>query len=111
MRNRLNKGAGRKVAIFFYHDHENTLEFIIMIMGFPREKHETPFETPKLFHFIPNVIKTPSSFLSPSPTLKKDLIPLIFFLKLLRKFLEIGLNASGNNNGAGFFTVKPIGRT
>ena len=36
-RNRLNKGAGRKFAIFGNHDHENTLGFVIMIMGLPGE--------------------------------------------------------------------------
>ena len=93
--NRLNKGASRKVAIFGNRDHKNTLELEIMIMGFLREKLETPFKTPIPFHFILNLIKTPYSSLPPSPTLKKNLLPLIFSPKFLQTFLEIGLNTSG----------------
>ena len=88
-----------KYTIIQNHDHELTWR-----------KCETHFKSPKPFHFIPNLIKILSSSPPPSPTLKKNLLPLIFSLKFLQKSLEIGLNTSGNNLGAGFFMVKPIRR-
>ena len=94
--NGLNKGIGRKVAILAIVITKNTLKSVIMIMGLLEEKCETPFKTPKPFLLIQNFIKTLL------PTLKKDLLPFICSLKFLERFLEIGLNASGNNLGAGF---------
>ena len=106
-RNRLNKGVSRKVVILAIAIMKNTLEFMIMIMGLSGEKGETLFKTLKSFHFILNLIKTHFSSLPPSPILKKDLLPLILSPKFLQKFLEIGMNASGNNLRAGIFMVKP----
>ena len=105
-----NKGFGRKDAIFGDHDCKKYIRICDHDHMLTWRECETPFKSHKQFHFIPNLIITFSSFPPSFPTLKKDLIPLIFSLKFLQKFLKIGYNASGNNLGARFFMVKPIGR-
>ena len=39
--NKLNKGVSRKVAIFSIMIMKNTLEYVIVVMNLPREKHES----------------------------------------------------------------------
>ena len=109
MRNRLNKGVSREVTILAIMFIKNTWEFVNMITSFLVEENVKPHLKPyKPFHYILNLIKTPSFALPPSRALKIDLVPFIFSPKFLQKFLEIGLNATGNNLGAGIFMVKPL---
>ena len=100
---------GQKVCNSWWANSWNTLKFVSKLV--PTGKiTQNVLKHPKLISFHSKFIKTLSSSLPPSLTLKKDLPPLIFSFKFLQEFLKIGSNTNGNKHGAGNFMLKAIRR-